>query len=366
MTNIFDYLAWRGDLRFSQAEPCEVDFLIFAQLVHAPLERLMGGGQGWTLSELQPIVYPTPVGADQNVLERSRYALWLAAAKSVRYAAVTLERFEAHFKPEAEMQFAAALFLLDGAGVVCFRGTDATLVGWKEDFNMAFESPVPSQVEAVLFLNESANDLPLLYVCGHSKGGNLALYAAAMCTPQTRAKLQRVFSFDGPGMDEKTHASEGYQAITPRVSSFIPEASVVGLLLNNHETYTIVASDGISIWQHNPYLWHVRGASFVPVSDTTRSSQFTDQTLHDFLAESTPAEQRVLVDTIFKVLGASKAVALKDVPRGIAANRNDVLAVLRGVPPSSYVIMIRALRMLGGAGTENLNLLFGENGNAVG
>ncbi|MEG0995714.1 MAG: hypothetical protein RSH26_02005 [Clostridia bacterium] len=68
MTNIFDYLAWRGDLRFSQAEPCEVDFLIFAQLVHAPLERLMGGGQGWTLSELQPIVYPTPVGADQNVL----------------------------------------------------------------------------------------------------------------------------------------------------------------------------------------------------------------------------------------------------------------------------------------------------------
>lgn len=356
MNNIIDYAVWRGDLRFSQSPLCAVDFLVFSQLVHAPLERLAGAGEGQTLRELTCCVYPEPPAKDENALIHSRYELWKAMEAGDRFGGAVLERFGAHFEPEREKQFAGALFLLDdGTGVVAFRGTDATLVGWKEDFNMSFESPVPSQTEAVAFL-EAAAKRPL-YLCGHSKGGNLAMYAASMCSPKTRERIRAVYSFDGPGLDARTLQAEGYRAIGGRICSYIPESSVIGLLMGYHEAYTVVASDSVSLWQHNPYYWHVRGPAFVTASDTTLSSRFANQTLHDFLDSCTPEQRRVLVDTLFSVLAASGATRLKDLPRGLATHLDEVRAALRAVPEDQRQVVQEVLKLLADAGGDNVRLL---------
>lgn len=358
MNHIIDYALWRGDLRFSQVPPCAVDFLVFSQLVHAPLERLAGAGEGQSLRELTCCVYPESPSKDENALIHSRYELWRAMETGDRFGGAVMERFLSHFEPEREKQFAGALFLLDdGSGVVAFRGTDATLVGWKEDFNMSFESPVPSQTEAVAFLEEAARRAGAIYLCGHSKGGNLALYASSMCSCKTREHIRGVYSFDGPGLDARTLQSEGYRAVSGRIHSYIPESSVIGLLMGYHETYTVVASDSVSLLQHNPYYWHVLGPAFITASDTTLSSQFANQTLHDFLDSCTTEQRRVLVDTLFSVLAASGATRLKDIPRGIATHLDEVRSALRAVPEEQRQVVQEVLRLLADAGGDNVRSL---------
>ena len=359
MDNIIDYLSWRGDLRFSQSELNEIDMLIFAQLVHAPLERLNGAGEGMTLQQIQEAVYPAAPGEDANELEKLRYQLWLAAAKTPRFSSVTLAHFAAHFEPEREKQFAAALFAIGGLGIVAFRGTDATLIGWKEDFNMAFTSPVPSQTDAVAFLNDAAKRMHTLYVCGHSKGGNLSLYASSMCEPHVRRRIKSVYSFDGPGLDDATSQSDGYREINDRIRSFIPESSVIGLLLGYHDQFSIIDSDGVSLSQHNPYLWHVRGSTFQLAEETTLVSRFTDKTLHNFLSSCSPEERKTLVDTIFNILAVSKAVRLRDLPRGLAMHVPEVLDAIKDVSPESRAVLKRTMTALGSASTDSLRALFG-------
>ncbi len=359
MTNIIDYALWRGDLPCVLVGLCPVDFLVFAQLIHAPLERLEGVGEGKRLSALTAAVYPEVPGKDENALVHSRYELWNAMKDGARFGDVTLKRFTAHFEPEEEKQFAAALFVTgDGTGVVAFRGTDATLVGWKEDFNMSFESPVPSQREAVAFLEEAARLTEVRYVCGHSKGGNLAMYAAAMCVPQVRAGLKGVYSFDGPGLDDATLAGEGWQEVESRVHSYVPESSIIGLLMGYREEYTIVRSDSVSLWQHNPYYWHVLGPAFLTAQDTTLSSQFANRTLHGFLSGCTPGQRRVLVDTLYSVLSASGARTLKELPRGMAAHLDEVAAALRAVPAADRQVAGELLGALVEAGGDSAGALW--------
>lgn len=359
MSNILDYLAWRGDLTFARDEPNEIDMLILAQLAHAPFENLRGGGMGLTLPLLRPAVYPAPPGKDANELEQRRYELWLAAEGTPRFGDVKLTRFVSRFQPEREKQFAAAAFDLGAWDAAAFRGTDATLVGWKEDFNMAFASPVPSQTDAVAFLEACAREGRELYATGHSKGGNLAVYAASMCGEETRARIRRVYSFDGPGLDDETRGGEGYRAIYGRVSSFIPESSVIGLLMGYHDEYTVVDSDGVSLLQHDPYLWHVTGARFAEAEDLTRTSRFTDKTLHAFLSECPPEERRTLVDTLYGVLAATRAVRLRDLPRGLALHAADVLEAARDVTPAAREALKRVLGLLASAGGDNLHVLLG-------
>lgn len=361
---MFDYLDWRGDLSFEHAPLCPIDFLILATLIYSPFENLRGGGTGQALPAIQDTVYPAEPTDDKEI-GRQRYRLLRAAAASARFSGLTLERFASHFDPAGEKQFAAALFRLDErTAVVSFRGTDASIVGWKEDFNLSFESPIPAQIDAVAFLTECAKAADRLYVCGHSKGGNLAMYAAAHAEPAVRDQIAEIYSFDGPGLDDATCDSEGYQSVSPRIRSYVPESSIIGMLMDYHDDYTIVDSDGVSIWQHNPFLWHVRGPAFVTRERLNRSGIYTDRTLHDFLQNCAPDERRVLVDTIFDVVAATGAQKLREIPAGIARNLGAVYAALKGIPPESREVLAKVFKTLAEAGGSNIDLLLGKYGHA--
>lgn len=261
---MFDYLDWRGDLSFESDPLNAIDLLILATLSYCPMERLHGVFISSTPIQLTAELYP-PDAAFRNDSEKQRCQLWKAASESERFGKMQVQAFAYHFDPAEEKQFSAVLFQLDeNTAAAAFRGTDSTVVGWKEDFNMGFESPVPAQTDAVEFLTEAARRYDRLYTCGHSKGGNLALYAAVRADASVRAKVQGVYSFDGPGLDDQTADSPEYEEISSRIHSFVPESSIVGMLLDYHNEYTIVDSDGVGILQHNPFLWHIRGPASRP------------------------------------------------------------------------------------------------------
>lgn len=303
MSNMFDYLTWRGDLPLTYSPLNDVDSLIFAVLSYQSYPE-----ETMRLRDLNVPALPVTGRRHPSFLEESS-TLLIRAAATERFAGVRVHHAVAVTDPDRDMQFAAVTFgLPDGTEFVAFRGTDSSIVGWHEDFNMAFESPVPAQSAAVAYLNAIAagTDAPI-FLGGHSKGGNLAVYAAAHADTAVQTRIRAVYSFDGPGLDDATMASDGYARIARRIRSFIPQQSVVGLLMSYHPEYTVVRSDGVGLLQHNGFTWQVLGTSFVAVTELDVSSQVVDQTVHAWLSRVSPEQRRRFVSTIFSILESTGA-----------------------------------------------------------
>ncbi|MBQ4579956.1 MAG: DUF2974 domain-containing protein [Clostridia bacterium] len=326
MPNIMDYMAWRGDIAFGYSPLNDLDSLVFASLSY-----LTYPAQSGLIRDLG--VQLPPVDKAQFAHVHECRALLSAAAMTQRFAGIRVQHPVAVTDQDRDMQFAAVTFdLPDGSHYVAFRGTDSTIVGWREDFTMAFESPVPAQSAAVKYLKEAAllTDGPLI-LGGHSKGGNLAVYAAAHVDPMLQSRIRAIYSFDGPGLDDATVASQGYIAIARRIRSFVPQQSVVGLLLTYHPEYTVVKSDGVSLLQHDSFTWQVLGTDFIAVTELDVSSQLVDQTVHAWLSRSTPDQRRVFVNTIFDILEATGANTVKELARDVPGHAPAILKALQKV-----------------------------------
>ena len=346
MTNLFDFIDWRGDLSFDQVPPCQVDLLIFSEIIHAPLENLEKGYEGQTLLSLSSQVYPKAVKGKANSLLPSRYKIWDKMKSLRRFAEVRLENFTARFEHENNRQFAAGLFSLnENTAVVAFRGTDSTITGWKEDLMMGFTSPVPAQSDSLEYLNSIPAKYTTLYVCGHSKGGNLAMYSSALCNDQERIKV--VYSFDGPGLDSSVLCTQGWNNILTRTRLIIPESSIIGLLMGHISDYTIITSDSMSIMQHNPFYWHVLGPQFVEAQKTTKSSKINDKALHEFLDKCSVEQIRVLVETSFDLFDAIGAETLGDIPKAAMTHIPQIKKVLSKLNPEDSQLIREAFRILG-------------------
>lgn len=346
MPNLFDYIDWRGDLSFDQVPPCQVDLLIFSEIIHAPLERLEKGYEGKTLLDLSKQVYPRPVNGKENSLLPSRYIIWNKMNSLRRFAEVRLENFTARFEHENNRQFAAGLFSLnDNTAVVAFRGTDSTLTGWKEDLMMGFTSPVPAQSDSLEYLNSVPGKYTTLYICGHSKGGNLAMYSSALCNNQDRIKV--VYSFDGPGLDKSVLSTDGWKNILSKTRLIIPESSVIGLLMGHINDYSIIKSDSMSIMQHNPFYWHVLGNSFIKAENTTKSSKINDKALHAFLDGCTVDQIRVLVETSFDLFDSIGARTLGDIPKAALTHIPQIRSIISKLDPGDSKLIREAFGVLG-------------------
>ncbi len=168
-----------------------------------------------------------------------------AVAANPRFSDVEMSAYCEQFDGGAQTQFAAVTFRLpSGTLVVAFRGTDDSLVGWKEDFNMAFQYPVPAQVSAAEYLKKVASlwDGPIL-LTGHSKGGNLAVYAAMNAEDEIKDRVERIYSLDGPGFPEEVVKSFEYASVSDRIVKIVPDSSVVGMVFETPERCVVVKSD---------------------------------------------------------------------------------------------------------------------------
>ena len=306
MADLFDYLRWRGDLRFSQVPPGPVDALIFSALSYLTF--------GGSVTERPDIPISLRDASEeffreQDVENRCRVkadlSLLMAASETVRFGNTLLLQYRDILLPEEDTQFAAVTFLLDNdSAFLAFRGTDYSLVGWKEDFNMSFRESVPSQRLAAQYVADVASRYPMpLYLGGHSKGGNLAVFAAVKAQPAHRNFIRAVYNHDGPGFTEYVMSDPVYQELVPRIQTIIPQSSVIGMLLEHEEPYAVVKSRSVSLLQHDPYSWEIMGREFMTAEEVSENSQLLDATIKDWFSEMSNQERSRLVDVMFTLLG---------------------------------------------------------------
>ena len=233
----------------------------------------------------------------------------LALAASPRFRDVTVRDYLSLFDTERQTQFAAMTFVYKKEfAYVGFRGTDTSITGWRENFNMVCSTPVPAQQQAARYLEAVAPNLPRrLFVGGHSKGANLAVYAALQAQPAVRNRIERVYSHDGPGFKAGTFTPEDWRRLDGRIHRTVPQESVVGMLMESHAEPRVVKSDERGVNQHSPFTWEVAGDDFLYLDDLADSAKFTEAVFSEWLSRFTDEEAEAVVDALFQAIEASGA-----------------------------------------------------------
>lgn len=318
MGDVFDYLTWRGDIRFSQLPPNSVDALIFSALSYIEFDDIVPGEIKYSISLREAAKQVLDLPELENKFRvKKDLELLSVAAETERFGSIELCYYQNIFIPEEETQFAAITFLLDdGSAFLTFRGTDKTLIGWKEDFNMSFQESIPAQRLAKSYVQmfAEANNRKLR-IGGHSKGGNLAVYAAAKNDEAIQDRILEVYNQDGPGFRDKMLEDPGYLRIIPKIHTFVPQSSIFGLLMEHKEPYTIIKSKYVGIMQHDPYNWEVMGKDFVLSEELTPDSRFIDKTFDAWLSGMTNEERNEFVDTVFDLVMTPDAIRPIDILR---------------------------------------------------
>lgn len=320
-SNIFDYIKWRGDLSFEDSPFCEVDSVIFSLISYLNLNGIVSADfekKGISLETACQKFFDS-----SDFEERSKIGLFFDAellelfkkiSVTNRYKNIKLCGFVDSLDFTHEKQFSAFTAMLeDETVVVTFRGTDDTLVGWKEDFNMAFTTPVPSQKEALEYLENLAKKLlGKIILTGHSKGGNLSVFASTFCSDRIKRRIHAVYNNDGPGFEYDITQLADFQKINDKLHTFIPQTSIVGMLLEHEEDYIIVKSNEIGIMQHNPFSWQLDGPAFLKLEKMTEQGVLIDKTIKKWLQDMDKTQRETFVEALFELLASSDATTLTE------------------------------------------------------
>ena len=351
MSGIIDYSLANAHKDFNALPFSKVDGLIFAQLAYLDYDTFVPEKQlfarGITFSKIAEQdgfenLFPLERTARKNLL------LFNSLAYSKRYGKVRINYHENVFDPLNTIQFSATTFLLpDGNACVSFRGTDSTITGWRENFDMLYNDTVPAQILSAKYLNTVAGKIKgKITVVGHSKGGNLAIYAGAMCSEKTKEKIVEIQSFDSPGFTEDFIASENYLKIEGKIVKFVPEESMIGMLLNDTDTYRIVKSDGEGIHQHDPFLWIVEDNDFVTGKKIDTKAKFVTSTFKEWIGNFTPEQREVFVDGIFDIIqatNAQKAESFIDWSENLKSNNALFFETIKDLDPETRSFMLKFL-----------------------
>ena len=344
MADMLDYLAWRGDIEFTQIPVNPVDALIFSTLSYIDFKDIVPDNPMQSLSMAEAAAGLFSLSEPQNRTRVKKDLVLLeAVAGSARFDNIRLSFYRSILIPEEDTQFAAmTIFLEDGSAYIAFRGTDSTLTGWKEDFNMTFQTSIPAQRLALEYVQEFAEAHPIpIWMGGHSKGGNLAVYAAAKCGELLQKRIVEVHNQDGPGFSEAMMNDPGYRAILPKLRSYVPQSSVIGMLLEHEEPYTIIKSNQVGIMQHDPYSWQVLGPNFQRVEELTADSRFLDRTFKNWLSQMSNEERSEFFDTVFELLESTGAEHTGEIIRP-----QNVRAYLKTLKTNEYMRNVLASELV--------------------
>ncbi len=327
MSNLFDYLDWRGDVPF-QVDPFnEVDNLVLSVLAYVELDSIVPG-PGWD-GDCEERSIPDPgflprigigdvcsrfwekhteeeVRGSGTFYRESPFIL-KKLCSGARFRDMQLAGFVNRIsETDNEQMSAVCCFLSDGTVYVSFRGTDDTLVGWKEDFYFSFKTGTAGQQEASKYLSSILRNTGCpVRVGGHSKGGNFAVYAAAFCEGAAAGRIIDVYTNDGPGFLKNVLETAEYQKILPLVHSILPEESLFGLILESNFSYKVVTSSRKGIMQHDALSWKVRRNRFEEAPRLSEASVVAEKTLETWLRGLSMKERKDFVNIVFSVLGDS-------------------------------------------------------------
>jgi hypothetical protein len=340
----------------------KVDGLIFAQLAYLEFDTFVPDrklfARGLTFSRIAEqenfdSLFPIEKTARKNLL------LFNSLAYSKRYGKIKINYHENIFDSEEEIQFSATTFIMpNGDACVSFRGTDSTITGWRENFNMLYNDTVPAQISAVKYLNNVSRKIKgNITVVGHSKGGNLAIYASVMCSPKTKEKIVEIQSFDSPGFSEEFVESSNYIETENKIIKFVPEDSIIGMLLTDTASYRIVKSDGDGIQQHDPFLWLVEDNDFVTGERIHRKAKFLNSTFREWVGNFTPEQRELFVDAIFDIVEATNVQQCESFiewSENLKGNTSLILDTFKDLDPETRSFMLKVLRNIFPSATDSV------------
>ena len=363
MANIIDYLDWRGDLTLEVSPFNEVDNLLLSELSFLDLAGIVpdaGQGPSVPLREAVTAYFRKNEGRDlsMGVLVPDQIPeMAEKMALSRRFSDWKLDCYRACLDTEQEIQFAAlTIDLGNGSLYLSFRGTDDTIVGWKEDFNMAFLSTVPSQRLAVDYIRDVAARYPRrkLYIGGHSKGGNLTVYGAVFCGAKIQRRILTAYNNDGPGFKESLVDRPEYQAVRDRIVTIVPQSSVVGMLLEHDDNYCVVKSSRQDIFfQHDGFSWEVLGTRFVHLDGISQGGRIHDQAIRAFISEMDDQQRAAFVDALFEVLGSTNAKTLTELDADWVKSLSAMIRTYKDLSRESRQMLSRAVKVFVRASAEN-------------
>ncbi len=321
MGTLFDYLEWRGDLPFEQVPANEVDSLIFSLLSYVDLNGIVSDSHADSPISLQAVANTFfarhPDGKNISlglIIPKGIVKLFQKVKECKRFRSVGIKAYVNRVDLTEQTQFSAMTFVLSkNRAMIAYRGTDDTVIGWKENFNMSFMPVVPAQIHAAEYLNDAADHLSgKLYVTGHSKGGNLSVYAGVNCRPDVRERLLSVWSSDGPGFGKGTLTDPRYLDARHLIHTLVPKSSVIGMLLEHDENYTVVSSRQTGLLQHDGMTWNVSGGSFVHLQTISEESKRTDRTLNRWINEMSPEQREQFSEAIYRLFSAGNTLTLTE------------------------------------------------------
>ncbi len=338
MANIFDYMAWRKDVPFSVSPFNEVDGLVLSELIYADFSGCVAeDGEKVPLSEVRNRFWQRhtkeEIMADDSYTKMAPF-LMDDMTDGARFQDTKVSWFYDVVDTVADIQLAVATFWLpDGTAFVAFRGTDSTIVGWKEDFLLSYLPETEGQRRSARYMDAHFADLDTpLRVGGHSKGGNLAVFAAVSACPAVRDKIKAVYCNDGPGFLDAFTQSEAYREMLPRIICIVPEESMIGTLLSNEAYQHVVKSNGVSIIQHDGFTWQVLGPRFVEAEKRSEASYLTETTLRQWLQGLKEQDRRLFVGTLFGLLEATGKETITQIKQDVVGSLTNMKKMMDGMP----------------------------------
>ena len=274
-------------------------------------------------------------------------------AEGARFGEMKLSHYVDELDTNQDIQLSAVTFRFpDGSAYIAFRGTDGTLVGWKEDFNFSFQSETAGQSLAVQYLNRTGRTIQgPMRVGGHSKGGNLAVYASAFCVREVQDRISAVYSNDGPGFRQEILESEGYRRILPKIVSIIPDSSIIGLLLSSLSRNHVIQSTASGIFQHDGFSWSIQRNRFLP-AELSPVSEIIDSILGNWLEQMNDETRASVISTVFSLLESTGKETFGEINGQKWKSAESMLAALRSLPREKQQEMLRLLGLLGQSGGQ--------------
>ena len=359
MGNIMDYISWRGDLSFEQSQFNEVDNLILACFSYVNLDGISavtkqkGIGLKKLTKEFMKLHTMKELEADKSFIRLAPFMM-MKMAKSVRFGKCVVRNYVNDIVTEAEQQFAAMEIVLeDGTSYVSFRGTDDTIIGWKEDFNLS-TGVVPAQKRAIEYLQKiSEHTDGMLRAGGHSKGGNLAIYGSVMCK-SAHEKILEIYSNDGPGFSREFQELPETKEMMPKIIRIIPEYSIIGTLLEHEKEPVIVASSSKGLLQHDGFSWEVQGPALVRRDSLNKTALRFIEILHKWIDGMDTEQKRLLIEDLFATLQASGYENLSEVQSGGLKSLAAMVKRVEKFAPESRGMMQELLTAICGGWLEQL------------
>lgn len=347
--NFLTYLKWRGDLSIKESPFNEVDALILSELVYIRFENIVPGvGEEGAISIREANAKYKKSTEREMPFYKKKETLFDVLAFSPRFADMTLCNYVSTIDETEHEQFAAMhVNVSPSLTFVAFRGTDSTVVGWREDFNMSFMIPVPAQQSAVEYVEKTIKGLFKKYSFGgHSKGGNLAVYSATFCNPKLQKRIISVYNFDGPGFNCKMIDEAEYKRVERRIHTFVPEQSIVGLLMEHEEDYKVVESTEFALLQHEGFSWVVDINRFALVDEVSKHSKSISSTLKAWLKEMTSVERKEVVDALFDVFANAGINDFMEITNMDVKKAGRLLKEAAKVPLSIREKVLRLIRVI--------------------